>query len=236
MYTHKPETECCVHCCLHGPQWHICHSNGREHCRFPKRHLELQCRREWVAFLHINQGILLFFMFEQMRIWAAPRQCWVCLILTWPPPVPGHGQIHSRWSGPEKHHIPERKNWQAWRALNPLLCCWQKQHREDITVALELALTPAHNPQPAPTCWSPWWQGSVQGSLSARRPELPGKIYAEKEYTVWKVSQELPAPAASESSPVWAICNDRVGICPLPPTPWLSESPELIRRTSQVCQ
>lgn len=91
---------------------------------------------------------------------------------------------------------------------------------------------PAHSPQPAPTCWSLWWQGSVQGSLSARRPELPGKIYAEKEYSVWKVSQELPAPAASESSPVWAICNDRVGICPLPPTPWLSGSPELIRRTS----
>lgn len=84
-----------------------------------------------------------------MRIWAAPRQGWVCLVLTWPPPVPGHGQIHSTWSGPEKHHVPNRKNWQAWRALKPLLCCWQKQHRDDITVATGVGLDACTQ---SPTC------------------------------------------------------------------------------------
>ena len=69
----------------------------------------------------------------------------------------------------------------------------KKQHKKDITVStgvgldacgiipslpLHLVVTVVAKPSPS--------------SLRARRPELPGRVYAEKEYSDWKVPQAPP--------------------------------------------
>lgn len=135
--------------------------------------------RRGLALLRTNQSSSTFIGFTRleykMHKGSAFFRTWM-----WADPGPGCGQIQVRCSGPEKHHLVNRKHSQAFRALKPVFCCWKKkkmQQRKGITVSPGNSLDFSGTiPSLPPLSGHDGGKTQPQGSLRARWPSSQARF------------------------------------------------------------